>query len=146
MNEIPVSVGFPMLYPKQMAMVTSMSKEGKPNVLTIGWYMTTALDRPLLAISIGRSRYSHKLLWETLEFVLCVAKLPEQHDIAWYVGTCSGATVDKFADSRLKPLPAKHVRPPLIDGCEACFECKIVSELETGDHTIFVGEILAAYK
>jgi len=62
-----------------------------------------------------------------------------------YCGTHSGREVDKFKETGLVAVPAKKVRPPLIEGCVANFECKVVGEIETGDHTIFVGEVVAAH-
>lgn len=44
-----------------------------------------------------------------------------------------------------KIRPAKFIKPPLIEDAVANFECKVVSQLDTGDHTIFVGEVVAAY-
>jgi len=62
-----------------------------------------------------------------------------------YCGTHSGRDVDKFKETGLVAVPAKNVRPPLIEECVANFECRVVGEIETGDHTIFVGEIVAAH-
>ena len=35
------------------------------------------------------------------------------------------------------------VKPPRIAECPTHIECRIVDTLETGDHTIFVGEVVA---
>ncbi|MBM4081813.1 MAG: hypothetical protein FJ278_19060, partial [Planctomycetes bacterium] len=43
------------------------------------------------------------------------------------------------------PLPASLVKPPLIKECIVNLECKLVGQLDTGDHTIFAGEIVAAW-
>ena len=42
-------------------------------------------------------------------------------------------------------LPATQVKPPLVAGARACFECRVVDTCRTGDHTIFVGEVLASH-
>lgn len=60
-------------------------------------------------------------------------------------GTCSGRDVDKFKETGLTPIPAQQVRPPLIKEGVVNMECKVIGELRTGDHTIFAGEIVAAY-
>ncbi len=36
----------------------------------------------------------------------------------------------------------KNTGSPILKDCLAFLDCKIVSSLETGDHTIFVGEVL----
>jgi len=35
------------------------------------------------------------------------------------------------------------VRPPSVKECPVNLECRVVDEFETGDHTWFVGEIVA---
>ena len=37
------------------------------------------------------------------------------------------------------------MKPPIIKECVAHLECKLSQQVTTGDHTIFVGEILKAY-
>jgi len=37
------------------------------------------------------------------------------------------------------------VKPPLIKECVVNLECKLVGQLDTGDHTIFVGQIVASW-
>lgn len=69
----------------------------------------------------------------------------EPSEAALFCGTHSGRDVDKFAMTDLEPVPAKYVRPPL-KGAVVNFECKVVGTADAGDHTVFLGRILAAYK
>ena len=57
-------------------------------------------------------------------------------------GTKSGRECDKFAIYKFTKLLAQFVRAPLIGECIANIECKVVDEVEVGDHTFFVGEIV----
>jgi len=45
----------------------------------------------------------------------------------------------------LTPLRAKKVKPPAIKECVTHLDCNFHSQLSTGDHTTFVGEIVEAY-
>ncbi len=132
-----------LLYPNQIALATSIDKDGTPNIITLAWNMRTSDEPPMIAISVGKSRYSHKLISECGEFVLAFPG-EEMQKAAIYCGTHSGRNVDKFKESGLKAEKAESVRPPLIAGCIANFECVVASSLDTGDHTIFVGEIRKA--
>ena len=58
---------------------------------------------------------------------------------------CSGRDTDKFSKFNIETLESKYIRPPLIKDAVACFECKVRGKLDTGDHTLFVGESLASY-
>jgi len=144
MQEVPVSEAWQRKYPEPTILATCVDEAGRPNAITLGWSMCTSFQPPMMAISIGKTRYSHELIMKTREFVL-VFPSEDMAEAVMFCGTHSGRDVDKFKETGLKILPAKFVKAPLIDGAVANFECKVVGTLETGDHTIFAGEILAAY-
>lgn len=133
-----------MSRPQRVLLAVSIDAEGKADIIPLGWHMQTSFDPLMVAISIGHTRYSHKLVSEGKEFVLAAAS-EEMADEVLYCGTHTGRKVDKFAETGLTPLPAKIVKPPLIAECVANLECVVKHTLETGDHTIFVGQVVAAH-
>jgi flavin reductase (DIM6/NTAB) family NADH-FMN oxidoreductase RutF len=142
--EVAVSRAWERKYPEHVVMVTTVSTAGKANIITLGWAMPTSGSPPMCAISIGLPRYSHKLLEQVPEFVLTFPA--EDMEAAMLIcGTRSGRDVDKFAETGLAAFPASKIRPPLIGEAVTNMECKVVSTHLTGDHTIFVGEIVAAH-
>jgi len=132
-----------LMYPRPIVMITCIDGSGKPNIIPVAWTMPTSFDPPMVATSIALKRYSHKLIKETREFVINIPtkELVKHID---YLGSVSGKDVDKFEASNLTPLLAKKVKPPLIGECVAHIECELASELDTGDHTIFIGRVVAA--
>lgn len=60
-------------------------------------------------------------------------------------GRLSGANVDKFAVADLTREKGK-LDAPLIKECLASIECRVISEDETGDHTLFIGEVVNVIK
>lgn len=129
--------------PHPTALVTTVSKDGKPNIISVAWIIPTSITPPLLAVSIGKTRYSHKLIEETGEFVVNIPT-EELLDKVEYCGSVSGRDENKFEKAGLTPKPAKKVKPPLIEECVANIECKVVDRLPTGDHTLFIGEVQVA--
>ena len=133
-----------LLHPYNTSLVTSCDAEGKPNIITIAWLIPVSINPPLVGMSIGPSRFSYGLIRETGEFVVNVAS----YDIAQQVLFCgrhSGRDVDEFAETELTPKEAQFVRPPIIEECIAHLECRVVQDIEAGDHHIVVGEVLATY-
>jgi flavin reductase (DIM6/NTAB) family NADH-FMN oxidoreductase RutF len=61
------------------------------------------------------------------------------------LGTRSGRDEDKLAGLNLDTRPADEIGAPLLAGALVNLECRLAAQLETGDHTIFVGEVLAAH-
>ena len=133
-----------LLHPRHVVLVTCCDREGRANVVTLAWSMPTSFTPPMVAISLAPSRFSHGLIEDTGEFVVNVPTV-ELLEKVYVAGTRSGRDVDKFKEAGLTPKPARKVRPPIVDECIAHLECKVVNRLTTGDHTIFVGEVVAAY-
>lgn len=106
--------------------------------------MSTSFVPPMVTISIGHPRYTHKLITETGEFVLAFPS-KEIEAIIDHIGSCSGRNTNKFLEFDIETIEAKNVKPSLIKDAVACFECKITEKLVTEDHTIFSGEIIASY-
>lgn len=109
--------------------------------------MPTSIRPPLLAMSVrsrAPKRLSYEMIVETKEFVVNVPTMDIVKETL-FCGRRTGRQFDKFRETGLTPLKAKIVKPPIIKECVAHLECKLSKRLVTGDHTIFVGRILAAY-
>jgi flavin reductase (DIM6/NTAB) family NADH-FMN oxidoreductase RutF len=130
--------------PQRIVLAVSQGAEGPADIIALGWKMTTSFEPPMVAISVGLTRHSHKLIDEGGEFVLSVPG-EDMAKAVLFVGTTSGRTVAKFRETGLTPLPATKVRPPLIGEALVNLECIVRGRLLTGDHTIFVGEVVAAH-
>jgi flavin reductase (DIM6/NTAB) family NADH-FMN oxidoreductase RutF len=142
--DVAFSTAYRLLHPMHTVLVSCIGKDGKPNVLPLAWVMPTSRDPALVAISVAPSRYSHGLIAESGEFVV---NLPTVDIIKKTLacGRTSGKTSDKFAETGLTPMPARKVKAPIVKECVAHLECKLRSQFKTGDHTIFVGEVVEAY-
>lgn len=142
-KSIDLGKAYRLLYPKTVVIATVITEDGKPNAITLAWCMPLSAQPPLVSISIAPSRYSYQLLKQVPEFVINVPTT-ELLQTMWICGTVSGRTTDKLSLAKVTLEPSKRVRPPRIQGCAAYLECRVVNELETGDHVLFVGEVVHA--
>lgn len=142
--DVKVSSAYRLLHPMHTVLVSCVGSEGKPNIITIAWAMPTSISPPLVAVSIALRRHSHRLIEETGQFVVNIPTMDILNE-TFFCGTASGGNRDKFKDAGLTPMPARKVKPPLIRECIAHLECRLHSRFTTGDHTVFVGEIIEAY-
>lgn len=133
-----------LLHPMHTVLVTCIGRTGKPNIITLAWAMPTSIDPPLAAISISPKRHSHSLIEQTGQFTINIPTM-NMVGAALFCGRRSGRDCDKFEETRLTPWPSRMIKPPTIKECPANLECRLQSQFTTGDHTIFVGEIIAAY-
>lgn len=129
------------LFPVPVVLVTCSDQDGKANVITLAWAGNICSDPPQIGISIRPSRYSHKLVQESKEFVVNIppAHLVREVD---YCGTVSGRNLDKFKETGLTPIQASQVKAPLIKECPVNIECKVKQSVTLGTHDLFIGEVV----
>ncbi|HIE50584.1 MAG TPA: flavin reductase family protein [Armatimonadetes bacterium] len=144
MKEVPFSEAMRRKYPEWVVLITTIDEAGKANVMPAGWAMVASHQPPLFAVSVGHTRYTHQLIRVQREFVIAFPG-PGLEEAITYTGSCSGREVDKFKESGLTPVAATKVKPPLLAGCVVNLECTLTGELEAGDHTIFLGRVVAAH-
>jgi flavin reductase (DIM6/NTAB) family NADH-FMN oxidoreductase RutF len=126
-----------------VVMVTAADAEGRANIITLGMYMPLSHTPPLVCIGIAPRRYSHDLIARSGEFVVNIPSIDLVHEMH-FCGTKSGRDLDKFTATALTPIPARTVGSPLINECIGHLECRVVQTHSCGDHTLFVGKVLAA--
>ena len=131
-------------FPEQVAVAIAKDATGKHNPITLGWAMQTSFDPPMLAISIGKTRYSMEVVRAAGEFVLSFPSAAQEADVLVF-GTKSGRDCDKLAETGAATTPACKIDSVLLDDAVANFECKVVGEIEAGDHVIFVGEVICSH-
>lgn len=144
MKRLSLSDAVRRKYPEPVVLVVTAAADGSPNVMPAGWSTFTSGDPLMLAISIGLERHTHELLSASETFVVAFPSAGQKEDIV-FCGSNSGAEVDKVAALGLRTEPADEVTPPLLTDAAACFECRTHGSLQTGDHTLFVGEVVAAH-
>ena len=139
---------------------------GKPNVMTIGWAMTSVMwGKSLFVAPVRKSRYSHELLEAHGEFTILVPSSDMKQTIS-ICGSKSGRDTDKISVCGLKLSPSSTVQVPHIDAPGLTLECRVLyktdyieealsdavrgqwySGRDAGNlHTLYFGEILAQYE
>jgi flavin reductase (DIM6/NTAB) family NADH-FMN oxidoreductase RutF len=107
---------YKLLHPCMTVLVASVSRDGRPNVMTCAWNMPVSDEPPMIAIALGSESYTSQLIKESGEFTV---NIPDERLIkaVWICGTRSGRSVDKFKLAGLTPRPAKKVKAPIVDEC-----------------------------
>lgn len=144
-------------------LLTVVGLDGRYNVMTIGWGLMGRLWREtVFMVAVRPSRHTFKLIEETNEFTVNVPSDDMDETVA-YCGTISGRDHDKIEEKELTLMDGKRVKSPIIEGCIAHFECKVIGrsklvpELLSSDvqktfyssknyHTLYFGKILLILK
>lgn len=142
MREFDRHEAFELASPFPYVLAVTLDDRERPNIIGLSWWMFTSWTPLMIAISVGHERYTHACLKHHKEFVLCFPSEAQAKD-AWLCGTRSGRDIDKFQLTDFKPIPSQLVKPPTIDGVTVAYECKIVNHVTTGDHTVFIADVVA---
>lgn len=140
--ELSENVAFARSAPMVYTVITSLDEAGKPNAMGASWVTRTSFDPFLVLVSIDHSRYSQAGIRKNREFVANYPSVGQEHG-AWACGTASGRDVEEIAASGLAFVASNVVKAPTVDGTAVAFECRVIDEFETGDHTVFVGQVVA---
>jgi flavin reductase (DIM6/NTAB) family NADH-FMN oxidoreductase RutF len=141
-NVIPIEHAHRLLTPGPVALVTSQRK-GRASITPIAWISTVSSRPPMVSIAVYQDHFIHELIRASNEFVLNIPSVDLIKQVA-YCGSVSGRDADKFEATGLHTAAPRYVESPLIDECIGHIECAVVTVLSPGDHTIFIGEIVAA--
>lgn len=133
-----------LLHPKMAFFLTSISKEGKPNVMACAWATPVSEEPPIVVVCVSKESYTAGLIKQTREFVINIPT-KELLKALWICGKTSGRDADKFKKAGLKCSNAKKVKSPVIDGCIGHIECKLWKTVDAGECYAFFGKILSAY-
>ncbi len=129
-----------MLAPVPVVLVSCGNQELGTNIITIAWAGTVCSDPAMVSISVRKSRYSHRLIKETGEFVVNMTSVDLLRATDW-CGVKSGKDVDKWEAMGLTAIASKTVGAPSIGESPVSLECKVRQVIELGSHDMFIGEV-----
>lgn len=144
MKDIAIDEAIKKRHPEGIALIVCKENSGKVSITPISWFTLCNSKPRCWAICLYHKHYSHKVISETKEYVLCLPSFAQKDDIL-YCGSVHGWDIDKLKNCKLKTIPSLKIQPPIIEDSIACFECKVINTCDTGDHTIFIGEIVASH-
>jgi flavin reductase (DIM6/NTAB) family NADH-FMN oxidoreductase RutF len=123
----------------------STAWEGKRNVQFAFRALGLSDDPALLLIGIQDKNFSREVIQKSGEFVLNACSRDQLHAVDRSRDLSGRNVEDKFVALGLETIPAKHVKAPLVAGCHANVECRVVHEFTVKGLFLFVGEALASY-
>jgi flavin reductase (DIM6/NTAB) family NADH-FMN oxidoreductase RutF len=142
-KEVPVRDGLRQM-PIRPVYLVSAKHKGKQNIISIGMFAFFSGKPTLVGVGITPSRYSFDLIRQSGEYVVNAVD-EKLIDAVRICGEKSGREVNKFELAKLTSSKGAKVKAPLIAESPVSIECKVVKEVEVGDHVWFIGEVLAAH-
>jgi flavin reductase (DIM6/NTAB) family NADH-FMN oxidoreductase RutF len=105
--------------------------------ITVSSFCSLSLDPPLVLVCIDQKCRAHSLIQQSEVFAVNI--LAENGE--GLSRHFASRVPDKFADI---PHSLGETGAPLLEHASATLECRLASVLPGGDHSIFVGRVVAA--
>jgi flavin reductase (DIM6/NTAB) family NADH-FMN oxidoreductase RutF len=115
-----------------------------PDVMSAAWTYQLSYAPFLMGVCINPKHISHQNILATKELGINIAA-SDQSVLASVSGSSSGALVNKIQvlkDLGFEFYQGKNIKPIMVMGASINAECKVIKEIELGDHTMFVCEVL----
>jgi flavin reductase (DIM6/NTAB) family NADH-FMN oxidoreductase RutF len=130
------------MIPYGMYVLTSKSKDGKEiSAATVNWLTQTSFSPPLVAVGVKGDSGAHSHITDTGVFAVNVIG-KDQLDVAFNFFKSHEREGDSIGGQAFTAGPETGCA--LFTGSPAWWECKVVGQLDQGDHTLFLGEVLEA--
>ncbi len=113
-------------------------------ISTIAWHMPVSKSPNRIALSISNFGYSLELIHHSRTFCINLPEFSLLQQVR-FCGSCSGRDVDKFKETGFTQGRCKKISTFFIEECVAHIECEVSESIDSGDHEIVVGNVLASY-
>lgn len=108
--------------------------------ITVNSLTSVSLNPPLILICVDRAARAHNLIPEAEFFAVNVLNEAQRELCAYFARRLAPDPDDELRDLPWQP---GGTGAPLIDGCNAYLECRLIAVHPAGDHSIYVAEVVA---
>jgi flavin reductase (DIM6/NTAB) family NADH-FMN oxidoreductase RutF len=126
--------------------LVSSEHEGRRNVMAAAWSMPVEFTPPRIAVVIDKNTFTRELVLASGRFAISIPGRALA-DLTYTVGSVSGrdADADKFEQYGIQSFAGEVLGLPLVEGCVAWLECRLISEPHAQDaYDTCFGEVVTA--
>lgn len=109
--------------------------------MTANAIASISINPPLMLASIGQQSETHGAILGSHSFAISVLADTQRAIADCFAQPTTAAKLRRFCDA---PWHEAETGSPILDGAIAYFDCRLVAHHPGGDHTLFIGEIVAA--
>lgn len=132
-------------YPGTVAVIGVKDGRHGANFMPAVWNAGLSFEPPLFGVAVSPKRHTHAALARGEPF--SVSFFPfERAELVARLGSVSGREVNKVEAFGLEVFWGEALEVPLLKGAFAAYELAPWERFETGDHTLFVGRVAAAWE
>lgn len=113
-----------------------------PQGMTANSFTSVSLSPPLVLVCVMRTAAIHQAVLDCQSFSVSVLAAPQEHVARHFANHSRPRGHSEFENVRWDPGP--NTGAPIIHGALAWLECELAATYDGGDHSIFLGSVLAS--
>ena len=122
-------------YPTGVTVVTTCNDADEPIGLTVNSFASVSIDPLLILWSLDKKSQLHLHFTAAQKFAVNILASNQEHLCTLF----SSKIPDRFAQAKWSP---STLCLPILHDTAAILQCKIAQQIDAGDHTIFIGQVL----
>lgn len=115
--------------------------EDEVSAMTVNWLNQSSFDPPLVTLAVEADSHSRNVIEASGAFAANIYD-SSQRDLAGRFGMTWAKHPEKLNDLNGRSGPATG--SPLLESALGWVECKVVRSMPSGDHVLFVAEVVEA--
>ena len=119
--------------------IVSAQHNGQRHGMTVSSFSSVSLSPPLVLVSLEQSTRTHQLVTTSGAFGVTILDTSQREISDQFAGRQTEDT-DRFAHLETHSLVSGA---PILDQYLTSLDCRVVSTVSLGTHTVFIGEVMA---
>ncbi len=109
--------------------------------MTANAIASISVDPPIMMVSIARRAETHGAIIGSHAFAISVLSRDQRAVADCFAQPTTADKLKRFCDAEWHEA---ETGSPILEGALAYFDCRLTARHDGGDHTVFLGEIVAA--
>ncbi|MEB2299272.1 flavin reductase family protein [Lysinibacillus xylanilyticus] len=122
-------------YPTGVTVVTACNDANEPFGLTVNSFASVSIDPLLILWSLDKKSQLHPYFTVAQKFAVNILAYNQEHLCTLF----SSKIPDRFAHAKWS---TSALGLPVLHETAAILQCKTFQQIDAGDHTIFIGQVL----
>jgi len=128
------------MIPYGLYVLTGETKDGRICAATVNWVTQASFEPPLVVVGVKVDSAAHAVIKDAQAFALNVLGKSQQAT-AFAFFKAIERDGNRLGNETFRP---GQTGAPILESTPAFVECTLLDTVERGDHSIFVGQVVAA--
>jgi len=121
--------------------VLTVSHDGEDHGMTANWVTQASFDPPMITVAVENTSKTIGMIRDSHHFAVSLLQ-KDQRDLAGKLGRSSEQAPQKLKGLKTRPAPVSGA--PVLTDAVGWVECRLMATVPSGDHTLVLGEVVAA--